>query len=75
MIITSRKIVLLYIGNLFALNLLFQQNAFAANRQHIDEELKKQDEWLNSQSVPRLIVPETLPNTPITRKVRHCTIL
>ena len=45
------------------------QNAFIANRQYIEDELVKQEEWLKSQMIPKLIAPQVLPNTPITRKV------
>lgn len=44
------------------------KNAFIANREYIDQELQKQEEWLSVQSLPKLIAPEVLPNTPITRK-------
>nr|KAG5713776.1 hypothetical protein BaRGS_024403 [Batillaria attramentaria] len=43
-------------------------NAFIANREYIDQELHQQEEWLSTQSLPKLIAPEVLPNTPITRK-------
>ncbi|KAK7507789.1 hypothetical protein BaRGS_00000754 [Batillaria attramentaria] len=44
------------------------KNAFIANREYIDQELHQQEEWLSTQSLPKLIAPEVLPNTPITRK-------
>lgn len=44
------------------------KNAFMANRDYIDQELEKQEQWLGTQSLPKLIAPEVLPNTPITRK-------
>lgn len=44
------------------------KNAFATNRQYIDSELHQQEDWLKKQSLPKLIAPQVLPNTPITRK-------
>ncbi|KAL8565083.1 hypothetical protein ACOMHN_005286 [Nucella lapillus] len=44
------------------------KNAFRANRQHIDEEMQKQEDWLKLQALPKLIAPQVLPNAPITRQ-------
>jgi len=46
------------------------KNAFASNREDINEELEGDGQWLQKQSVQRLIVPEILPG----RSAKKCEV-
>jgi hypothetical protein len=49
--------------------LLYLQTAFSANRDIVNKEVEEFNDWLKQQKVQPILIPETLVDAPIKRKV------
>ena len=49
--------------------MLYLQTAFSANRDIVNKEVEEFNDWLKQQKVQPILIPETLVDAPIKRKV------